>query len=289
MRIAVPILLLCACGGGGGGGDDDVTAPDAAPPDAISQEQQCFGAWGPIAPVPGLDTEANELGPRLSPDERTVYITYVTDPNVPSEIAVAHRDSVDEPFGTPELIPAAQSDMRELAPSVSDDGLTLVFTRWDGGINENLWISTRESVDDDFGTAVQLTGLTGAQPRHGILSPDGTRLWYAAQEDVYVATRTGDTFGDAVAQQLYSYVYPIPSADELTIYYGSNDGVDTYRATRASTADAWSTPPDEVSPPHGSIVTQAAIATWVSPDGCRMYGYASEQATANVWMSTRAP
>ena len=74
------------------------------------------------------------------------------------------------------LGPNVNSSGGDVCPSISADGLTLVFNR---GVT-SLWATTRKSIDDDWGPAVHL-GINGPGYFYGpALSPDGSTIYFDA-------------------------------------------------------------------------------------------------------------
>ena len=289
-RTVVLLAALAACGGGAGG--DDAPDIDSGPPDASAV--QCTGGFGAAQPVLGLDgTGTMELGARFSPDEKTAYYTFATDVAAPGDVAYSARESTDVPFGERHLIAAIDTDIsREIAPTVSGDGLTLVYVQWADNGDETLWLSTRASVADDFGAPTHLAALdVGGTSRHPYLSRDGERLWFSASDGIRVAERQGDDFPSstvAIAGGLGELVYPTVSADELEIFVGVvSGGVAIERASRASTGDDFGPlgPVTITSPGNGNGISP----TWLSNDGCRLYLYENGVQDANVLVAEREP
>lgn len=164
-------------------------------------------------------------------------------------------------------------------------------------------MATRGSVLAEFG----LPGLAAnvnasdlsqsdAQP---FVTADGSELWFGSSRtptmggyDLWRAPRSGAGFGTPVrVAELGSSAhdwFPTPSADRLTIYISSNrtgpgtrGGFDVWRARRTTVNDGFAAP---------TLVEELSTAgddraTWLSADGCRMYGGVN----GDIFVATRAP
>ena len=103
------------------------------------------------------------------------------------DIWVASRATTVDGWGEPvNLGPNINGPRGDVRPSISSDGLTLVFSRT---LPWSLWVSTRKSVDADWGPAVNLSlvmpyGSYGpARYFYGpALSPDGSALYFDATD-----------------------------------------------------------------------------------------------------------
>jgi hypothetical protein len=93
------------------------------------------------------------------------------------DIWVAKRDKVSDPWGEPvNLGPNVNSTVSDLEPCISTDGLTLIFNR---GFR-NMMASTRKSINDDWGPAVDL-GFPAPGNFYGpALSPDCSTIYFDA-------------------------------------------------------------------------------------------------------------
>jgi len=140
-----------------------------------------------IGPPVGSDEPAMEVGsndaygPDISADGLSLYFASTRIGGYGySDILVTTRPTMEDLWGEPmNLGPNVNSSLKDWAPSISADGLTLVFSR---GF-QSIWATTRKSVDDEWRPAVQL-GISGPgfffSPA---LSPDSSTLYFQA---VYV-------------------------------------------------------------------------------------------------------
>ena len=95
------------------------------------------------------------------------------------------RASTSVPFGAPVNLAEINSADSESGPASSGDGLTLFFASdRDGDLN--LWMASRESVDDAFGAPVPVDNVNSNDvDKDPAISWDGTEL-------IFVSHRTGD-------------------------------------------------------------------------------------------------
>jgi len=148
--------------------------------------------WGSpvkIGPPVGSNEPATEIGsydawaPEISADGLSLYFSSTrVGGHGGTDIWVAKRATKDDPWGEPlSLGPNVNSGSDDWSPSISTDGLTLVFSR---GFR-SMWAATRKSVDDDWGPAVGLGLNAPAGDWTGnfygaALSPDGSTLYFEA-------------------------------------------------------------------------------------------------------------
>ncbi len=245
----------------------------AALPAAVAGKQ--FGAWQLAVRETGINTtDALEGCPIESPDGLDLYIasnraggTANPDPN---DIWVAHRTSIDAPFGTPVNIGRpVNSEAADFCPTpLRGNKLLFVSTRTGGCGGGDMYLGHRNPV---HGWTIQHLGCdaTGSGPNFpgGEFGPslvetaEGTFLYFSSDgydiggdQDIYRSARRADgTFAPAtIVAELSTAAHdfmPNVRKDGLEIVFNSNrggpgsfGGQDVYSATRASTSDAWSTP-----------------------------------------------
>ena len=148
------------------------------------------------------ELEANNSSPFLSPDQLTLYWSARPEPELRTDIYIAHRPTIDSAFGRRTLLWELNTvEHTEYSPSVSDDGLTIVFDRvfpaGDIGGERNIYIAERDSHTESFRQPTAVDALNSdAAEAHPALSPDGLTLFYAREVgqpnstfDLWVATR----------------------------------------------------------------------------------------------------
>ena len=100
-----------------------------------------------------------------------------------ADLYVSIRASKDDPWGEPvNLGPTVNSSSEETAPSISSDGLTLYFCgiRPGGYGDWDLWVTTRETTDDDWGEPVNLGPVVNTAGIEAVpsISSDGSTLYF---------------------------------------------------------------------------------------------------------------
>jgi Tol biopolymer transport system component len=261
------VVLLAACGGGSGKPDAAIDAGPRCDPAAA------FGA--PVA-VAGLDSNLDDQGARLSPDELTVVFARARTSGT-TDLYLASRASTDAAFDTPMLLGTVNSVNSEVWPTLSPDALLLLFDSDRATQKFHIFASKRAAADAAFGPPTASIALADgdAQP----MLANGASLYFAS------SMRTGLGMGDiwradidstgatgtpaAVIGDVNSAANeaaPAVTADERVMAF-ARDG-DIYIAARSSPADGFGT--------AAAIAGLATMAvneapTWISPDGCHLY------------------
>jgi len=146
--------------------------------------------------------ELNGLGgqivaPKLTPDELTIFFNAYEVPGGKGayDLWMASRDDRNSPFGQVRNVSEINTVFSEGAPSISPDGLSLLFHSNRNGSSQ-LFTATRASLDITFGPAEHLAFLDtpGWQNNHPYLSGDGTAFYFVRQlgddrttQDIYVS------------------------------------------------------------------------------------------------------
>ena len=104
-----------------------------------------------------------------------------------ADLWVATRTTTDDEWGEPvNLGPNVNGPGGDYGPSISNDGLALVFYRFEPA---RFLLTTRKSIDDDWGPAVDL-GINNPWTIYGpALSPDGSTIYFDGNSG-------GDGYGD---------------------------------------------------------------------------------------------
>ena len=180
----------------------------------VSRRDSVDDDWGPPDPVPELNSADADQDPEISADGLTLYLTSnraVAGAKGGFDLFISRRDSRDEDWSMPELVPELNSADSDMAAVTNQEGTAMVFHRSIAGALD-LYVSERESPDDDWDMPIRLTGIDTdeSQEADPWLSADGRTLYFNSN-------RTG----------------------------GSGDS-DIYRTTRLSTATVLFAVPDEL-------------------------------------------
>jgi hypothetical protein len=169
-------------------------------------------------------------------------------------------------FGTPtNLGPTINTSALDITVNIAADGLSLFLTsdRPGGYGGWDIWVSTRTSVDDQWGEPQNLGSIvnSSAFDYTPSISADGLTLYFNSnrpggfgENDIYVTTRItkDDPWGAPVnlgppVNSSANDFFPSISSDSLSLYFSSGRsggfGIDDiYVSTRASTDDLWGEP-----------------------------------------------
>jgi len=255
--------------------------------------------------------------PSISADGLSLYFVSIrTGGYGAGDIWVTTRASVSDPWGKPEnLGPAVNSSAWDGEPSISSDGLSLYFgsQRSGGSGMADLWVTTRASVSDPWGQAVNL-GPTINTPFDDVdvcISADGLSLYIDTfreggygSTDLWVAKR--ETLSDPWSEPINlgptintteSESAPSISADGLVLFFsdffgprpGGYGEYDIWMATRASVSDPWGEPKN-----LGPAINTSArdLHPNISADGSTLYFTSTRPGSgtsADVWQVSIEP
>jgi hypothetical protein len=261
------LLLFAACGGGSAKPDALVDAGPRCDPSA---------AFGAPMPVPGLGSALDDQGARLTPDERTVVFARARTSGT-TDLYLATRATADAAFDTPMLLGTVNSVNSELWPTLSPDGLLLLFDTDRATQKLHVYVSKRASTDAAFGPPSAAVALADGDVQP--LLANVASLYFASN------VRTGLGMGDiwrvdidstgatgtpaAVIGDVNSAANeaaPAVTADERVMAF-ARDG-DIYLASRSSPSDGFGT---ASSIPGLAEMGVNEAPTWISPDGCHLY------------------
>ncbi|MGH7427005.1 MAG: hypothetical protein ACREJ4_01360, partial [Candidatus Methylomirabilaceae bacterium] len=258
-----------------------------------------FSDWSPPVNVGApVNTALIEQGAFISKDGLSLYFN---SPDRPGgfggiDIWVSQRASMDDPWGPPQnLGPTINTASAEAAPVITPDGDELYFfsDRPGGFGGTDIYVSRRRNKRDDFAwrAAVNLGSGVNTSANELQAAPfeddatDITTLYFNSDRpggpgpnDIYASTLQPDeTFGPAVLVAELSTPsndqQPAIRRDGLELFLASNRPgtlglTDLWVATRASTADPWSSPVN-LGPAINSTVQDGRPA--LSFDGTQLY------------------
>lgn len=222
---ALLALIAAACGRIGFNGRDDAAKPA---PCAWTAFQP------PVRLPPPLNSTFDDWFPTPRGDAELYFHSYRTG-SLGAALWVARRASTGDGFDPPTRMDQLDTVDDEVAPTITDDGLELVFERDSGSGVAHLYSSRRGSSDVPFVDASQLMlGDSNAVDTTPWLSGDGLRLIFSSARsggigalDLYETSRA-DRSGDwALPKPLIELddiandASPTLSVDGLDIYYSS--------------------------------------------------------------------
>jgi len=193
------------------------------------------------------------------------------------------RAQADFTFGQPvNLGPAINSSTDDFGPEISADGLALYMgTDRPGGLGDtDVWVSTRPTKNDEWGSPVHLEGPvnTSYSIWEVSLTADGLQLYFSdgpfsatlpggdGNGDVWVATRssTSEAFGSPVI------LPPIINSDHAAWADVSPDGLELYitshRAGSIGNCDIWLAKRASKDSPWTSLVNLGSAINSDPPD-----------------------
>jgi Tol biopolymer transport system component len=229
--------------------------------------------------------------------------------------------NADFTYGEPtNLGPTVNSSAPQWGPSFSADYLEMFFvSNRPGGLGDwDIWVTTRETLDDDWGTPFNLGAPVNSSfvDTTAAISPNGLELYFSSTrpggigyEDIWVTRRESKdnpwgppvNLGQPANSSTLDYGAFI-SADGLELYFNSmrpggvgSGNHDLYVMRRATISDDWGAPVN-----LGSVVNGPShdISPSLSPDG--RYLFFSDHPSpyyilhpggfglADIWVATRA-
>ena len=251
---------------------------------------------------PTINTSSGEGGAgglSISADGLSIYFdSDRSGGNGGADLWVATRATKNNDWSAPvNLGSVVNSSGQDNSPSISADGLSLYFSSnrpgavgGSGWSAMDLWVATRETTADDWGTPVNLGSTVNSSDADymSYISIDGLSLYFSSERpgglgirDLWMTTRA--TINDDWSEPVNLGPAVNTSSNERRMWI-SSDGlmllfqsdrprtsgaVDIYMTTRASTNDDWTEPVNIGPPVNISIISD--ISPVVSSDGCTLY------------------
>ncbi len=229
---------------------------------------------------PTVNTSAGEVTPNISDDGLSLYFgSDRSGGHGSGDIWVSTRATKDDNWASAvNLGPTVNTSAFESWPTISSDELSLFFSdgmwgmsyplRTGGYGNGDLWVTTRATKDDNWGTPVNLgpTVNSASVDQAPYISPDGLSLLFASDRaggagsiDLWVTTRptVNDDWGPPVnlgptVNSASSDEGTSISSDGLTLFFGSNrsggENWDIWMTKRPSRSTPWEPPLNPASP-----------------------------------------
>lgn len=227
-----------------------------------------FGPFGEPVLLDLVNSDAADTGPWINGDGTVLYFCSGRDAPAP-RVYRASRPSPGVAFGLPELVSELDLPMRPSDVALSEDELEIYF-RGDGPASSDLFVATRTSTDEPFGTP---EALPFNDPDFADSAPtvrvDGLEILFTRGVDnVYRATRASrdEPFGPAsLVPELVSpgdTCCPSMMHDGLTIFFDrmAGDSWDVYTARRPSVDEPFAEASAVAEVNHGLDDIDAAIS-----------------------------
>jgi Tol biopolymer transport system component len=261
----------------------------------IAKADFVFGEPNNLGPnVNTALSEGGYGGLSISTDELSIYFdSDRSGGNGNGDLWVATRATTDDEWEqSVNLGSVVNSSAQDNSPSISADGLSLYFSSNRSGTvgNMDLWVSTRETTADDWGTPSNLGPIVNSSNADYMshISADGLSLYFSSERpgglglrDLWMTTRetTNDEWGEPVnlgptvntsSNERRMWI----SLDGLMLLLQSDrpktsGAVDIYMTTRATTNDDWAEPVNIGPPVNVSIISE--VSPVVSSDGRTLY------------------
>jgi hypothetical protein len=161
----------------------------------VSERASVNDPWPQGSNISELNMLGKVAGPRLTADE---LIIFFVSPNIPGglggyDIWMATRPDRYSPFDTVRNLAEINTADHEVCPSVSPDGLTLIFQAGTYG-DWQFFRVTRHSLAETFGNIEQIPimEIPGYTNQHPSLSGDGSALYFIRLLDNDLST--GDIY-----------------------------------------------------------------------------------------------
>ncbi len=206
--------------------------------------------WSTPAKIVELEDAAGNDDPSLTDDLLQIYFgTYRSD--LDEDIWYATRNSVDEPFGTPQPAYDLNTTFAETTAKITGNGKAIYFASNRLGSNVDIYVSTRAEVDQPWSQPMRVDELSSAGGDYApFAQSDQLRIVMCSgpsptQEAMYVATRSSTGVQWSTPNRIVELDEPnVSDCDpneprSNVLYYATshlnNDGTfDIYRASRTS-------------------------------------------------------
>lgn len=213
----------------------------------LSQRADGVSPWSSPANLTVLNSGLMDVMSWISPDGMEGFLSRRTGPG-DGDISRTTRDSMDDPWGTPSLVPELNTDAEDGQLALTADGLVGVFLsdRDEGLGGLDVWQTSRPNLDSAWSEPVNLSELNSpAQEANPFFSADGLTIFYGSNRaggvgnfDIYVAQRP--SLNDAFLQPTLvpginttaNDGNPVLSANGI-LYWAS------LRSGGSNTADIW--------------------------------------------------
>jgi Tol biopolymer transport system component len=150
----------------------------------------------PLVHLTEVSSSANDNSPHISPDGLTIVFASQRPGGLGNnDLWHATRSDRTAPFGVPTHLGAINSPAGDTSPWLSEDGLRLYFSSDRiPAASQEIYVTSRSSVQDAFGPPVRLTELSSnANERSVTLSADELEVFFSSDRlgnfEIYTASR----------------------------------------------------------------------------------------------------
>lgn len=286
------------------GGSSSGDAGGDAPSGPRCDPSKGFGVPAEIATGSG---PGEDLSPRLSPDERTIFLS--TTRSKP-RFTLVRADRIGPlAFSAPvEVLAPPNLGRNELNPTLTADGALLVFsasTRPDGGGGDpysGRVLHYATATGGPFGPAQVLVGPFSSDDADPYLLPDGSALFFTytnpnGRREIQRLRRQDPDAGaslygsptEVLSDSVLSYAAPVVSADGTTLFVARSDNfndankLEIYQFTIAGGVVTGGAPLTAI-----NDAMSLDIPTWISPDGCALYLTSNRSGAMRSYVAYRA-
>jgi Tol biopolymer transport system component len=223
----------------------------------VTTRETISDPWdAPVNLGPTINSSYDDAAPSISADGLTLYFNSDRSGGYGGwDIWVTTRQNTEDEWGTP-INPGSivNSPYKDVAPSITADGLSLFFVsdRSGGSGNSDIWVTTRATISDDWGSPVNLSPTVNSSSFDATpsISADGLLLFFQSNRaggyggfDIYVSRRAteNDPWGEPVnlGPTVNSSNFegnPSISADGSSLYFF------TKRSGGSGNGDLWEVP-----------------------------------------------
>jgi Tol biopolymer transport system component len=270
-----------------------------------------FGTSANLGPI--VNSSALDAQPCISADGLSLFFHSERPGGYGDrDIWVARRTAKYEGWTMLENIgPPVNTSYRDSGPDISADGLTLFFDsdRPGGSGESDIWVTTRTTKSDPWGTPVNLGPIVNASSydAYPSVSADGLILFMQSYRpggyggyDIWMATRQTENDPWATPVNLGPSVNssaidgdPCISPDGLVLFFtslrpGGYGIADLYLVRRATIQDSWG-PPMNLGPVVNNSPDQGQGNPSISADGLILYFASGQSGGEGDWDLWQAP
>ena len=256
---------------------------------------------------PGVNGKSFDYAPAVSPDGLSLFVVRNYDGYGMNDLWMFARESETEAWLQPvSLGPSINTAMNERYPSISAEGLTLVFQsdRPGGAGKDDLWMSSRNSLTHPWSSPTSLSINSEKFDGTPFITPDARSLYFSSGRgrdgqglDLWLCSRdsksepwTEPVNLGATVNSTMSESSPWLSDDGLTLLFavfprGESFSIDLWMTRRRSVEDPWEEP---ISLGPRINTSNVEDTPSLSADGRTLY-FASDrpggQGESDIWTS----